>query len=40
MMTKILYNHSWLGDDNLDHHELIFMVILLLVVPAIDLVWL
>jgi hypothetical protein len=27
-MTIILHNHSWLGDDNLDLSELIFMVIL------------
>jgi hypothetical protein len=38
MTTMILHNHSSLGDDDLDFSKLIFVVILLLVLPTLDLV--
>jgi hypothetical protein len=34
----IFHDHSWLGDGDLDLSELIFLMILFLAVPALDLV--
>jgi hypothetical protein len=41
MTTMIVHNYSWLGDNGLDLSDLIVasFMLLILVVPVLDLIW-